>query len=118
MEIIRTNINTGDKKALYKLTKSSSQSVQDAPDGVSVEIKTWALYTDPKEQRDGSVKDQTVLSFTDGAGTKYSTISATFIRDFLGIVDIMEDEPFAIILVHGLTKGGKKFVTCELDCDF
>ena len=118
MEIIKTNIDLSDKKAIYKLTKSSSEMVQNAPDGMSVPVVAWALYNDPKEAKDGTTRDNQVLSYTDSAGVKYSTVSATFIREFLDIVDLMTGEPFAIIIKHGTTKGGKAFVTCELDCDW
>lgn len=118
MEIIKTNIDTCDKKLVYKLTKSASLMAQNAPEGLSIPVKAWALYNDPKEARDGSVKEQQVLSFIDNDGAKYSTISATFIREFLDCVEIMGDESFAILLIHGTTKGGKPFVSCELDCDF
>lgn len=118
MELIKTNIDTADKKLVYKLTKSAGFMVQDAPDKLSVTVKAWALYKDPKEAKDGTIKDNNVLSFIDAAGDKYSTVSATFIREFLEIVDIMSGDPFAVLIVHGTTKGGKQFVTCELDCDF
>ena len=80
MEIIKTNVDQNDKRALYKLTKSSGLMAQDAPDGVSIPVTIWALYSDPKEGRDGTVKDQAVLSFVSTDGSKYSTISQTFIR--------------------------------------
>lgn len=118
MEIIKTNVDQNDKRALYKLTKSSGLMAQDAPDGVSIPVSSWALYSDPKEARDGTVKDQTVLSLVSTDGSKYSTISQTFIREFTDIVGIMDGAPFAIFIKHGTTRGGKKFVTCELDCDF
>ena len=35
MEIIKTNVDQNDKRALYKLTKSSGLMAQDAPDGVT-----------------------------------------------------------------------------------
>ena len=118
MEIIKTNIDQTNKKLVYKLTKSSSIMVQNAPEGLSIPVKAWALYNDPKEARDGTMKDQQVLSFTDADGAKYSTISATFIREFLDCAEIMDGDDFAILLIHGTTKGGKPFVSCELDCDF
>ena len=118
MTIIKTNVDTNDKRALYKLTKSSGLMAQDAPVGVSTPVSSWALYSDSKEARDGTVKEQTVLSFVSTDGSKYSTISQTFIREFEDIVSIMDGEPFAILIRHGTTRGGKKFVTCELDCDY
>lgn len=118
MEIIKTNANTNDKKTLYKLTKSSGIMVQEAADRLSVPVQFWALYNDPKEGRDGALRDNQVLSIIDTAGVKYSTISSTFIREFLDVAAIMDGEPFAVLIIHGTTKGGKAFVTCELDCDF
>lgn len=118
MEIIKTNIDRNDKREIYRLTKSKSEMVQGAPDGMSVPVVKWALYNDPKEQKDGSLRDNQVLSFIDQAGVKYSTVSQTFIREFLDIVMIMEPDPFAVIIIHGKTKAGKDFVSCELDCDY
>lgn len=118
MEIIKTNVDLNDKKAIYKLTKSSSMMVQEAPAGLSVPVASWALYNDPKTDKNGALKENKVLSFVDTSGVKYSTISVTFIREFMDIVDIMGADPFAIILIHGTTRGGKPFVSCELDCDF
>lgn len=118
MEIVKTNINTADKVKVYKLTKSSGMMVQEAPAGLSVPVVDWMVYNDPKTGNDGSTKDNLVLSFVDPAGVKYSTISATFMREFLDIVDIMDGSPFAVLLIHGTTKKGKAFVSCELDCDY
>ena len=118
MKIQRTNAPEGDKNLIYKLTKSTGVMVQDAPADMSVPVKWWAVYDDPKEAKDGTLKENIVLSIIDESGAKYSTISATFIREFLEIVDIMEADPFAVLFRHGTTKAGKPFVTCELDCDF
>ena len=119
MEIINASFDTSaNKKLTYKLTKSSGLMVQEAPDGLSVPVQEWCLYDDPKEQKDGSFKENKVLSFVDPAGVKYSTISATFIKSFMDIAMIMAGDPFAVLLIHGTTKGGKAFVTCELDCDY
>lgn len=118
MEIIKTNVDVNDKKAIYKLTKNSSMMVQDAPSGLSVPVASWALYNDPKTDKNGESKENKVLSFVDTSDVKYSTISATFIREFLYITDIMGSDPFAIILLHGTSNKGKAFVSCELDCNF
>lgn len=118
MEIIRANFDTANKYDLYKMTKSAGEMVQNAPDGMSIPVDKWCLYNDPKEGKDGTMKENVVLSFTDLSGVKYSTVSATFQREFADIVDIMGDTKFAVLLKHGQTKAGKPFVTCELDCEF
>ena len=118
MEIIRTNVDTTNKKLLYKLTRSAGKMVQDTEDRKSIPVAAYALYNDPKENKDGTMKENLVLSFINPDGEKFSTVSATFQREFFDIVDIMQDEAFSVLLIHGTTKGGKPFVTCELDCDF
>lgn len=118
MEIIRGNIDTNNKYEVYKLTKSAGEMVQNAPDGISIPVASWLLYNDPKEGKDGTKKDNIILSFVDNAGVKYSTVSATFQREFNDIVELMGSVPFALLIKHGTTKAGKPFVTCELDCDY
>ena len=118
MEILRTNVDLNDKYKVYKLTKSSGTMVQDAPTGLSVPVESWMLYNDPKQGKDGTMKDNLVLSIVDTSGVKYSTISATFQRAFEDIVEMMGDTPFAVLFMQGTTKNGKSFVTCELDCDY
>lgn len=118
MEILKTNVDINDKYKVYKLTKSSGSMVQDAPSGLSVPVESWMLYNDPKPGKDGALKDNHVLSIVDTSGVKYSTISATFQREFLDIVEIMGDTPFAVLFMQGMTKANKPFVTCELDCDY
>lgn len=118
MEILRSNIDSTNKFDVYRLTKSSGEMVQNIVDGLSVTVAKWAIYTDVKEGRDGTTKEQQVLSIVDNSGVKYSTVSTTFIREFLDIIDIMDGDAFAVIIRHGQTKSGKNFVTCELDCDY
>lgn len=118
MNIKRANIDTTDKKLVYKLTKSASEQVQTLEPGTSLPVRDFCLFEDAYKTRDGGEGTRDVLSFTTIDGAKYSTISPTFIRDFLEIVDIMGDEPFAIVITGGTSKGGRKFVDCELDCDY
>lgn len=116
MKIIRTNIDTSDKKAVYKLTKSESQRVQDVEKGLSLPVEKWAVYTENKKNKNGEETEQTILAIVSG-GMKISTISQTFIDSFMECVDIMDGEPFSIIITGGTSKGGRQFVNCELDCD-
>lgn len=116
MNIIRTNIDTTDKKAVYRLTKSESQRVQDVERGLSLPVDKWALYTETKSAKDGTESEQTVLAIVSG-GMKISTISKTFIDSFIECVDLMDGEPFSIVITGGTSKGGRQFVNCELDCD-
>ena len=112
MKIIRSNINEADKKAVYKLTKSESQRVQDVEQGLSLPVDKWCLY----EEKNSKGENQNVLAIVSG-GMKISTISKTFIDSFMECVELMENEPFGIVITGGTSKGGRKYVNCELDCD-
>lgn len=121
MTFLKTNIDTANKKEVYRLTKGDSQKIDGLEHGLSLPVEKYALYTEVKDRnkQDGTVEqyDQTVLTFTSG-GYKFGTISATFIKSFMEIVELMDGEPFAIIITGGQSKSGRKFVNCELDCDF
>lgn len=121
MNFIKTNIDTANKKEVYRMTKGDSLKVDGLEKGLSIPVEKYALYTETKDRnkQDGSVEqyEQTVLTFVSGA-QKYGTISATFIKSFLEILDIMGSDPFAVIITGGQSKNGRKYVNCELDCDF
>lgn len=116
MNIIKTNADLNNKKLLYKLTKAEAQRVQDLEQGVSFPVDLYALYDEPKMKKDGSTETQTVLAVVSG-GMKFATISQTFINSFMECVDLMDGEPFSIIITGGTSKGGRQYVNCELDCD-
>lgn len=112
MQILKSNIDTANKKAVYKLTKSESQRVQDVEKGVSLPVDKWALYT----EKNNKGEEQTVLAIVSGS-MKVSTISKTFIGSFMECVDLMDGDPFSIVITGGTSKGGRQYVNCELDCD-
>lgn len=120
MRILNTNIDTNDKKAVYKLTKKEAQRIQDLEKGVSLTVDAFALYEEDKTRtkKDGTTEDyvETVLAIVSG-GLKVATISPTFIKSFMEIVDLMAGDPFSIIITGGTSKGGRDYVNCELDCD-
>lgn len=115
MKIISTNIENlaENKKALYKLTKSPGVNVKDIEPDKSHGVSAYALYIDVKS--DGT--EQEVLTVILESGDKLQTVSPTFIRAFMEIVEIMENDNFSIITRKSMSKGGREFVTCELDCD-
>lgn len=118
---VRTNINTENKKDIYRMTKGESLKIEGLEKGITIPVDKYALYVEEKERngRDGSTEtyNQNVLTFT-SCNQKFGTISATFIKSFMEIVDIMEGDPFAIIITGGQSKAGRNYVNCELDCDW
>ena len=119
MEFIKTNIDTSDKKQVYRLTKGDSLKVQDLEKGSSFPVDMFAVFNEEKvrNKQDGKTETYTeqVLAFTSG-NMKIATISATFIKSFLEIAEIMDDDPFSIIITGGKSKNGREYVNCELDC--
>ncbi len=117
MEIIATNIENlaENKKALYQLTKAPGVNVKDLEPDVSHPVAGWALYKDMSNGRDGTV-ERNVLAVILEDGTKIQTISNTFIRAFMEIVELMQNDPFSIITRKSTSKAGREFVTCDMDC--
>ena len=111
MTIIKTNIDVTDKKAVYRLTKSESARVQDVQRGTVIPVESYALYVE--EKQDGT--KQNVLAIV-GGGLKISTISKTFINSFMECAELMEPDPFSIVITGGSSKNGRQYVDCELDC--
>ena len=103
------------------MTKGESQKIEGLERGISLPVDKFALYEEPKtrKKQDGTEEEytQTVLTFTSG-DYKFGTISQTFIKSFLEIVDIMGEDPFALIITGGESKSGRKYVNCEMDCDY
>lgn len=119
MNIIKSNINTADKKALYLMTKRESKKIEGIPQGTVYPVDKYCLYEEEKERnKQGGGTElytQKVLTFVSGS-EKFGTISATFIKSFEEIIDIMGDEKFSIVITGGTSKGGRNYVNCELDC--
>ena len=112
MNILMGNIDMKDKKAVYRMTKSESTQVKDLERGLSMPVDKWCLY----EEENSKGELQQVLSFTSGQ-QKVSTISKTFVRSFLECAELMDGDPFSVIITGGETKSGRSYVNCELDCD-
>ena len=90
---------------IYKATKSNSiKRMSDIADNEIITVKDYIVY------EDGSV---TILSIITDTGI-YATNSATFIRTFLDIVDIMNDLPLNITVGHDTSKNGRKFIFADL----
>ena len=121
MNFIKTSIDTQNKKAVYRMTKGDSLKIEGVEKGTSLPVDAFALYDDDKtrQKQDGTTEEYTqrVLTFVSG-GKKFGTISTTFIRSFMEIVEIMGAEKFAIIVTGGQSKNGRNYVNCELDCDW
>lgn len=106
MEFIRTSIDIANKKQVYRMTCGDSLKIEGIEKGTVIPVDAYALYKDGEKE---------VLTFTSGAH-KYGTISRTFIRSFSEIADVMDGEPFAVVITGGVSRNGRNYVNCELDC--
>lgn len=95
------------KEELYKLTHNRTTSLKDLVDQ-ELEVTDWLFYTDDNPRRD-TVE---VLALVTNIGLA-STISQTFIREFLDIAAAF-DMPVKIKIIGGKTKNGRDYITCEL----
>ena len=48
MTISKTNIDTNDKRALYRMTRGESEKVQELHDGDVIAVENYCLYLDDK----------------------------------------------------------------------
>lgn len=95
------------KQEEYKLTHNRSASISDHVEAV-LTVNDWLYYSDVNSRNENV--NVLVLDTNDGL---YSSISATFIREFLDISAAF-DLPVTVNVIGGKTKAGRDFVTCEL----
>lgn len=112
MEIIKKSSDELTMKQMYDLMKSPEiQRVSDNDDAL-VQVDAWVLYKDT--DKDGNMRE--ILSILDnGVGAAVATNSATFIRDFMEIVDMCMDygmEVQHVKISSGTSKADRKFYTC------
>ena len=115
MTISKTNIDTNDKRALYRMTRGESEKVQELHDGDVIAVENYCLYLDDKiDDKTGETFQQPVLTFTTQTGRKFGTISPSFIREFEVIVDLMDGEAFEVRILKRKSRNNREFITCEL----
>lgn len=109
MEIIRATEGLS-KHDIYNLTRSPEIKKMSDNKGVTINVDAFTIYTDVNGKGD----EVTVLSIQGNDGTCYATNSATAIREFEYILDLMAGEDFSIRIVSGLAKSGREFITVTL----
>lgn len=111
-DIIKMYPETDDKRIIYKMTATKSLAVKDLePYEVFTPVR-YCLYNEVNRKGE----ENEILSILDESGTVIATISETFKRDFFSIADLMGGDEFSIKIIHGTTKAGRDFVTCEMVC--
>lgn len=108
MKVLRTNIIS--KVEQFKAVKNAN-SVKDLSDGFELAMD-FIHYVD--EKQDG--KEVEILSVKGSDNEYYGTNSATFIHDYLEIIDMFADceEDFTIVKDSNVSKAGRQFVYARL----
>lgn len=109
MEILKQSRDF-TKQEVYKLTRGQSINAKDAV-GTTVPVDAYCMYSEVNSKGE-QVEILAILSKDDG--TVYATMSNTFKREFEYIAEIMDGDPFSILIIGGQTKGGREFVSCTL----
>lgn len=115
MKVIRSNVENIENEVvlLYKLTKGkknkTAAKLNDEELLKEYPVDAWLEYEDA--DKDG--KPITLLSIMSGE-TVVVAQSATLQRDFFEILEIVGERNFTIRFVDGESKGGRRFMSCEL----
>lgn len=89
----------------YKLAHSNSSRNLSEKADEDISLNIWALYEED---------DKRVLSIMDTNGAVFGTISDTFIKAFIDMVEYFDPEPVSVIhVVPGVSKNGREFITCD-----
>lgn len=111
MEIIKKSSDELTMKQMYDLTRSPEiQKVSDN-DSALVQVDAWVLYNDT--DKDGNTRE--ILSILDNEVGAIATNSATFICNFMEIIEMCMDcgvEVQHVKISSGTSKAGRKFYTC------
>lgn len=112
MTIIKSTPNLTRKEQYALCLSGNSIKMQDAA-GQTLDLKAWALYQDV-DKRSGELHE--ILSILTPENEVYATISRTFIEDFTRMVDFFGDsDPVTAITVNeGVSKNGRKFISCTI----
>lgn len=104
MKLLMTSGELG-KAEVYKLAHSNSSCNVSEKADEDISLSIWALYEEDEKR---------VLSIMDTNGTVYGTISETFIKAFIGMVEYFDPEPVNVIhVVPGVSNNGRRFITCD-----
>lgn len=109
MEIIKTSINTEDKKAIYTMTMAPNRGSVQSLKGQTVTVTDYIYY------RDLSSKGEEIdmLSITTADGIVYTTISQFCIREAMKIFDLF-GVPTEITVDSVICKNGREALYCTL----
>lgn len=109
MEIIKKS-REYSKKELYNLTRSPEIKKLSDMEGAVIPVEGYLIFTDT--DKDGNETE--IMSILSTDGTVYATNSDTATKEMLFIDDLMDGEDYAIKVIRGDSKNGRKYTTVAL----
>lgn len=97
-----------DKKLTYKLTHQTKSMTE--LKGSVITPEAWLLFTDV-DFKTGEEKEVVSIAVE---GVAYSTISATFIREFKDIVEAFDEDMPDLKVEAGRSKNNREFITITI----
>lgn len=116
MKIIKSDIANIEEDVVlsYKMTKGKGTTSVNklTPEELALhyDVQAYVLYED--ENNKGETVE--ILSILVNDGDVLAAQSATFKRSFFEIVDICKGRHFAIHIIDGNSKNGRRYMDCEL----
>lgn len=113
MEILAKKHSDDKASTIYNMAHGQSRKPLKDFTGDIMEVDNFIIYTDVNI--DGEV--MTFVSIRETDGTTWTTNGATFVREFMAIVEAVEscgESLNAIKIVDGVSKKGRPFRTCEM----
>lgn len=108
MNILETGSEYG-KREIYNLTRSPKIEKMSAHVGDILPVDQYLIYEDG-ENREEPIE---ILSIRSG-DLVVATNSATAIKEFRAIRELMDGEPFSIQVTNGISKNGRTYLTMAL----
>ena len=112
MQLVKLFPSDLDARSAYKMMKSPEVKKMSEADGSVLEVKSWIQYIDT-DSKTGEQKEVLTIATTDGE--MFGTISVTFLREFLDIVNFFGDDVGMIRVVSGKSKAGRNYITCTVE---
>jgi hypothetical protein len=115
MKITKSYPENLNLKQAYTLTRSPENRNMKTLEGATFNVAAYALYEDANAKGE----EQEILTILTSEGDTFSTISATFKRDFAAIVDMVDQYDADITTVDievigGESKSGRHYIGCKM----
>lgn len=114
MKILKSTDNL-TMKQMYDLTRNPETERMSNHVGESIDVVAYMVR---EEEKGDTGEVVTITSILTGTGTIFATNSATFAREFCGMLELAAECGEAvhrIYITQGVSKKGREYVTCVLE---